>query len=66
MNTTKADANSGRGVGRNGGGYGLFGKKVGTTSAPYHPTVIALMVLIIAEFAAYCALRYAFKTVHGG
>jgi hypothetical protein len=34
--------------------------------APWHPTVINLVVLILLEMVAYAALRYAFRTAHGG
>lgn len=30
------------------------------------PTVANLVVLIALEIAAYCALRWAFRTAHGG
>jgi hypothetical protein len=30
------------------------------------PTVANLMVLLALEIAAYCALRWAFRTAHGG
>lgn len=30
------------------------------------PTVANLAVLIVLEIAAYCALRWAFRTAHGG
>jgi hypothetical protein len=30
------------------------------------PTAANLLVLILLEFAAYAALRWAFKTAHGG
>jgi hypothetical protein len=30
------------------------------------PTVANLIVLIALEIAAYCALRWAFRTAHGG
>lgn len=30
------------------------------------PTVANLVVLIALEIVAYCLLRYAFRTVHGG
>jgi hypothetical protein len=34
--------------------------------ADWHPTVINLLVLIVLEMAAYAALRWAFRTAHGG
>lgn len=30
------------------------------------PTVSNLVVLVVLEIVAYCALRWAFRTVHGG
>lgn len=32
----------------------------------WSPTVANLLVLIALEIVAYCLLRYAFRTVHGG
>lgn len=32
----------------------------------YTPTVVSLLVLIALEIGAYLALRYAFRTAHGG
>lgn len=32
----------------------------------WHPTVVNLLVLVIVEIAAYAALRYAFRSFHGG
>lgn len=32
----------------------------------WSPTVANLVVLIALEIAAYCALRWAFRTAHGG
>ena len=32
----------------------------------WSPTVANLAVLIALEIAAYCALRWAFRTAHGG
>lgn len=34
--------------------------------ATWSPTVTNLMILVLLEFAAYAALRYAFKSAHGG
>jgi hypothetical protein len=34
--------------------------------ASWHPTVVSLLVLIVAEIAAYSVLRWAFRTAHGG
>lgn len=30
------------------------------------PTVVNLVVLVVIEIAAYAALRYVFRTAHGG
>lgn len=35
-------------------------------AAGWTPTVANLIVLIALEIAAYCALRWAFRTAHGG
>ena len=48
-----------------GKGYGIFGGRK-TSSGAYEPTIVALIVLILLEFAAYAGLRYTFKSVHGG
>jgi hypothetical protein len=37
-----------------------------TQGADWHPTIVSLMVLIVVEMAAFAALRYAFRTAHGG
>jgi hypothetical protein len=47
-------------------GYGLFGSKSVSGTGAYEPSVIALIILILLEFAAYAGLRYTFKSVHGG
>jgi hypothetical protein len=39
--------------------------RVGTRTG-WTPTVANLIVLIALEIAAYCALRWAFRTAHGG
>jgi hypothetical protein len=31
-----------------------------------HPSVTFLFILVIAEYAAFVALRYFFRNVHGG
>lgn len=38
----------------------------GTNRAGWTPTVANLVVLIVLEIAAYAALRWAFRTAHGG
>jgi hypothetical protein len=55
------------------GGQGsMAGPRGGTMTAPvrgqatWSPTVANLLVLIALEIVAYCVLRYAFRTVHGG
>lgn len=37
-----------------------------TASAGWTPTVANLVVLVALEIVAYCALRWAFRTAHGG
>lgn len=50
----------------------MQGPKGANVTAPvrrgtgWTPTVANLVVLIVVEIAAYCLLRYAFRTVHGG
>lgn len=36
------------------------------TGSGWTPTVANLVVLVALEIAAYCALRWAFRTAHGG
>jgi len=35
-------------------------------STTWSPTVANLAVVLVLEIAAYCALRWAFRTAHGG
>ena len=50
----------------------MAGPRGANTTAPvssgtgWTPTVANLIVLIALEIAAYCALRWAFRTAHGG
>jgi hypothetical protein len=50
----------------------MAGPRQATVTAPmsgnsgWTPTVSNLVVLIALEIAAYMALRYAFRTAHGG
>ncbi len=37
-----------------------------TTQTGWTPTVSNLVVLLGVEIVAYCLLRYAFRTAHGG
>lgn len=37
-----------------------------SANAAWSPTVANLVVLVLLEIAAYCALRWAFRTAHGG
>jgi hypothetical protein len=37
-----------------------------TSVGGWTPTVANLIVLVALEIAAYCALRWAFRTAHGG
>lgn len=39
---------------------------VQVSTGNWSPNVLTLLALIGAEIAAYCALRYAFKSAHGG
>lgn len=41
-------------------------KGSGASPQDWHPTVLNLAILIVLEMAAYAALRYAFRTAHGG
>ncbi len=50
----------------------MAGPKTGNMVAPggvatgWTPTVANLMILVALEIVAYCALRWAFRTAHGG
>lgn len=44
---------------------GPHGADSGTTGGS-HPTVLFLVVLVVMEIGAYAALRWAFRSVHGG
>lgn len=61
-------APQGQSEGREGKGFGLRGlrKSRHTNGGNWEPTVLYLMLLVILEFVAYGALRYAFRSVHGG
>lgn len=52
------------------GGQGSMAGPKGAGTAvrgsSWSPTVANLLVLIALEIVAYCLLRYAFRTVHGG
>jgi hypothetical protein len=37
-----------------------------TSATGWTPTVANLAVLVVLEIAAYCLLRWAFRTAHGG
>lgn len=37
-----------------------------SAGAMWTPTVANLVVLIVLEIVAYCLLRWAFRTAHGG
>lgn len=37
-----------------------------STGTTWSPTVANLVVLVVLEIVAYCALRWSFRTVHGG
>jgi hypothetical protein len=38
----------------------------GGTVAGFHPTVISLMLLVVAEYSAYVYFRHYFRHAHGG
>jgi len=38
----------------------------GASPADWHPTVLNLVILIVLEIVAYAAMRYAFRSAHGG
>lgn len=59
-------APQGQAEGRNGYGWGLGMGSRNREDGSWEPTVTYLIVLILAEFAAYAALRYAFRSTHGG
>lgn len=66
-NRVASTAPQGMSVGTMGNGYGLPGKIVGQpSSSDWHPTVVYLLLLVAAEIIAYGALRYTFRSVHGG
>lgn len=65
VNQQGSNAPQGQSVGINGKGWGLTSLG-GGRSGPWEPTVTYLLVLIVLEFVAYAALRYTFKSVHGG
>ena len=55
------------GTGSGAGPRGLMTTGTGPRSAGgFSPTVINLLGLVVLEIGAYVALRYAFKTAHGG
>lgn len=58
--------NKGSRAGRNGKGFGLIGTGSHSESGAWHPTVSYLVLLVILEAAAFVALRYTFRKVHGG
>ena len=68
FDTAPANPGAGIGVGRAETPRKESEMKVGslTRPTPWHPTVLNLVVLIILEMVAYAALRYAFRTAHGG
>lgn len=41
-------------------------KSISGAVGSWHPTVANLAVLIVLEVAAYAALRYVFRSAHGG
>lgn len=57
-------APNGQSVGVRGKGWGLM--KSSNTAGNWEPTLTYLLLLVVAEMIAFCALRYAFRSVHGG
>lgn len=54
----------GTGSGAGPAGGGLVARVRG--GATWTPTVANLVVLVALEIVAYCLMRYAFRTAHGG
>jgi hypothetical protein len=44
----------------------IKGGRAKLAAGEFHPTVVSLMVLVVAEYAAYLGLRYYFRHAHGG
>lgn len=42
------------------------GVRAALADQQWHPTVVNLLVLVVVEIAAFAALRYFFRTFHGG
>jgi len=61
-----SNAPQGQSVGRSGKGWGLGIRNMNYRGGPWEPTVTYLLILVVLEFFAFCALRYAFQSVHGG
>jgi hypothetical protein len=59
-----SNAPQGQSVGRTGKGWGITAFNGG--GAGWSPTVSYLLILVVLEFFAYAALRYTFRSVHGG
>lgn len=55
----------GSAVGSMGNGYGVQASIV-SNKTNWHPTVVYLLLLVVGEVVAYGALRYTFRSVHGG
>lgn len=62
--TSTAPQSSGN-TGINGKGSGFRGMRY-LNSGSMEPTVLYLMLLILAEIIGYGMLRYTFRSVHGG
>jgi hypothetical protein len=62
-----ADTASTSSVGKNGRGWGFTTPSAGSSvTSGWQPTVVYLLLLVIAELFAFSALRYVFRSVHGG
>lgn len=67
INRGVTTAPQGRSEGRDGKGQGLVGMRYTRNSnGSWEPTVLYLLLLVVVEIVAYGALRYAFRSVHGG
>jgi len=59
-------APQGQSEGRSGNGWGLATGERSRYGGDWEPTVTYLLILIVAEFVAYAALRYTFRSSLGG
>lgn len=59
-------APQGQSVGREGKGYGLIGMRYSKGNGGWEPSVVYLLILVVAEILLYGYFRYAFRGAHGG